>query len=232
MRLRVRFPVPGMRKRIRRHRSVGEGGGILQAAPHGSGQFRGAHHLDVRPVGGQLLPEHLGVAVGDGQPVPPGVGLLILGRVRVPGRRRHGGPLAQPQELAAADVHDGGPDRKLRKAVQLGTHVEAGGRREGLPVQDGHGGGEARQPEEALGASAPVKAHEVPLAEAAAEAPGFNDALLFPPRAASQVEEADGVLGVHGGHEVLERLAGRLDARLHAGRKFDVGQAARRLKLA
>ena len=40
------------------------------------------------------------------------------------------------------------------------------------------------------------------------------------------------MLGVHGGDEVVEGLAGRLDPRLDAGGKFDVGESAGGLQLA
>ncbi len=48
----------------------------------------------------------------------------------------------------------------------------------------------------------------------------------------ASIPEADRVLGVHRGHEVLEGLAGRPDARLDAGGEFGVDEAAGGLQLA
>ena len=74
-------------------------------------------------------------------------------------------------------------------------------------------------------------AHEVPLAEAAAEAPRLHQPFLLLAGAPGEVAEADRVLGVHGGHQVFEGLAGRADPWLDPGGEFGVDQTAGGLQL-
>ena len=140
--------------------------------------------------------------------------------------------MRSPCSLPDCDVDDGGPDRQLRQAGQLRAHVEVRRRGEAFLLQDGHGGREAGEAEEAFVPAGPVLGHEVPLAEAAAEAPRFHQPLLFLAGAAGEVAEADGVLGVHGGDQVLEGLAGGADPRLDPGGEFGVDQSPGGLQLA
>ncbi|CAH0291490.1 hypothetical protein SRABI83_04223 [Arthrobacter sp. Bi83] len=202
-----------------------ERGGACQATLHCGGELFGCHDLGVGAVGGQFLTQQFSVTVGNRQPVPPAVGRSFW-------RADGGGPLPQPQQAVFADIHDGGLERQFREAIKFGADVEAGRRRKGLLRQHRHRRGESREPEVPLRATDPVKAHEVPLAEPAAEPPGLDHPLFLPAGAAGEVAEPDGVLGVHRGNQVLERLACGLDAGLHAGRQLDVCQATRRLELA
>ena len=212
----------------RRDGGRGEVGGGRQAAPHGGDEFGRGHHTDPGPVGGEFLGKSLGVAVRHAEAVAAGVGQSGAGFRYGAGE----GAFAEPVQPAGLDIHDGGPDRQLRQPGQLGPHVEVRRRGEALLLQDGHGGREAGEAEEALVPAGPVVGHEVPLAEAAAEAPRFHQPLLFLAGAAGEVAEADGVLGVHGRNEVLEGLAGGPDPRLDSGGEFGVGQSAGGLELA
>ena len=142
------------------------------------------------------------------------------------------GAFAEAQEPSVLDVDDGALHRQLGQAGQLGADVEPGRRREALLLQHGHGGRQAGQAEEPFVPPAPVVAHEVPLAEAAAQAPGLHQAFLLLAGAAGEVAEPDRVLGVYRGHQVLEGLAGGADARLDAGGEFGVDEAAGGLQLA
>ncbi|MDQ0801166.1 hypothetical protein QF050_002805 [Arthrobacter sp. SLBN-112] len=81
-------------------------------------------------------------------------------------------------------------------------------------------------------APGPVVPHQVPLAKAAAKAPGLNHPFFFLAGAAGQVREADGMTGVHGGDDVIEGLPGRLDPGLHAGGEFNLRQPPGGLDLA
>ena len=144
-----RAGVSGRRWRDGGGGEVRGGGSRRRTAATSSG---GATDHHAGAVGGELLAQRLGVPERHAQAVPAGVGRPPPGFRAV--RPVRGGTrlraLAQAQQPALLDVHDGGPQRQLRQAGQFGADVEAGRRREGLLVQDGHGRGEAGEPEEAL----------------------------------------------------------------------------------
>ncbi len=176
---------PGRGEGHVRNRPGGELGGGGEAAAHGGGEIGRRDHPGPGTVGGQFLAERLGVAERHHEPVGAGGGPdvllcdVLLWTVPAGAARLRHGAFPESQQASVLDVDDGGLHRQLGQAGQLGADIEPGRRRECFLLQHGHGGGQAGEPEEPLVPARPVVAHEVPLAEAAAEPPGFHKPVLF-----------------------------------------------------
>ncbi|MDI2020943.1 hypothetical protein PJL18_01459 [Paenarthrobacter nicotinovorans] len=140
-------------------------------------------------------------------------------------------PLAQRQQAVFVHIQDGLLKWQLVERSELSLGVEACRRFKTAARHQGQCGGHPREPEDSLGASPPVEAHQVPLAEAAAESPWLHLSGFLAAGADGEVAETDGVPAMHGGNDVVESLSGWFDPRLNPRRKFDVGESAGGLQL-